>query len=151
LSGPDLRSPRRSIYLDPPCRCTRVLATRCRRWHYRSVTALCRSMRVQLTGHLDASRQFDPATQANMISLAKQLRQLEKNSPPVSSGIDALHDGRLIDVSLARILPPSPLSTGTLCFVRNVLGIRNSMVSFRPRIQQIIKLRSSIRLLERPS
>jgi hypothetical protein len=51
----------------------------------------------------------------------------------------------------SRILPLSLLSTRTLCFVRNVLRIRNSMVSFRTRIQQIIKLRSSIRLLETES
>jgi hypothetical protein len=44
-------------------------------------------MRVQLTGQLDASKQFDAATQAHMISLAKQLRQAEKNTPPVGSGI----------------------------------------------------------------
>jgi hypothetical protein len=34
---------------------------------------------------LDASRQFDAATQANMIALAKEYRQAEKNTPPVGS------------------------------------------------------------------
>jgi hypothetical protein len=107
-------------------------------------------MRVQLTSQLDASRQFDAATQANMISLAKQLRQVEKNSAPVGSR-KWMNDGRLMDVSLSRILPLSLLPTGTLYFVRNVLGIGNSMVSFRPKTRQIIKLRSQIRLPERLS
>lgn len=42
-------------------------------------------MRVRLTGQLDASKQFDSATQAKMISLAQQLRQAEKNTSPVGS------------------------------------------------------------------
>jgi len=33
----------------------------------------------------DASRQFDAATQVNMISLAKEYRRAEKNTPAVSS------------------------------------------------------------------
>lgn len=42
-------------------------------------------MRVQLTCQLllDASRQFDATTQANMIALAKEYRQAEKNTPLV--------------------------------------------------------------------
>jgi hypothetical protein len=44
-------------------------------------------MRAQLTGQLDASKQFDAATQAKMVSLAQQLRKAEKNTPPVGSGI----------------------------------------------------------------
>lgn len=52
-------------------------------------TALCRSMRVQLTGQLDASRQFDAKTQANIVALAIQLRKAEKNTQLVGSGIDA--------------------------------------------------------------
>ena len=71
--------------------------------------------------------------------------------PRLVFGVEWMHDGWLTDVSLARISPFSLPSTGTLCFVRNVLGIRNSMVSFKPRTQQIIKLRSSIRLLKRLS
>ena len=47
-------------------------------------------MPVQLTGQLDASRQFDAATQANIISLAKQFRQAEKNTPPVGFRIEPL-------------------------------------------------------------
>ena len=108
-------------------------------------------MRVQLTGPLDASRQFDAATQAKMISLAKQLRVAEKNTQLVGSGMEWMHGGRLIDVSLVRILASSLLPNGTLCFVRNVLLIRNSMVSSRPKIQQIMHLCSPIRLQERVS
>lgn len=44
-------------------------------------------MRAPLTGQLDASKQFDAATQANMISLAQKLRKREKNTPPVGFGI----------------------------------------------------------------
>ncbi|KAJ3494189.1 hypothetical protein NMY22_g20108 [Coprinellus aureogranulatus] len=33
---------------------------------------------------IDASKQFDAATQANMIEIAKEYRQAEKNTPPVS-------------------------------------------------------------------
>jgi hypothetical protein len=36
-----------------------------------------------LTRRPDASKQFDSATQANMVALAKQYRQAEKNTPPV--------------------------------------------------------------------
>jgi hypothetical protein len=32
----------------------------------------------------DASRQFDAATQANMVAIAQEFRQTEKNTPPVS-------------------------------------------------------------------
>lgn len=32
----------------------------------------------------DASRQFDAATQANMVAIAQEYRQAEKNTPPVS-------------------------------------------------------------------
>ena len=46
-------------------------------------------MRVQLTGQLDASRQFDAKTQANIVALAIQLRKAEKNTQLVGSGIDA--------------------------------------------------------------
>jgi hypothetical protein len=86
-----------------------------------------------------------------MISLAKKLRVAEKNTQPVGSGIEARCDGRLIDASLARILAFSLISTGTLCFVRNALGIRSLLVSSRPKIQQIIKKCSPIRLQERVS
>ena len=33
----------------------------------------------------DAAQQFDAATKANMIALAQEYRQAEKNTPPVSS------------------------------------------------------------------
>lgn len=36
-----------------------------------------------LTSRQDASRQFDAETQKNMIALAVQFRQVEKNTPPV--------------------------------------------------------------------
>ena len=46
-------------------------------------------MRVQLTGQSDASKSFDSTTQANIISLAVQLRQVEKNTQPVGFGVGA--------------------------------------------------------------
>jgi len=48
-------------------------------------------MSAQLTGQVDASKQFDSATQAKMVSLAQQLRKAEKNTPLVGSrdGMDA--------------------------------------------------------------
>ena len=46
---------------------------------------VCSSSTQVSRPHLDtdASRQFDAATQANMIRLAKEFRQVEKNTPPV--------------------------------------------------------------------
>jgi len=72
----------------------------------------------------DASRQFDPATQANMISLAKEYRRTEKNTPPVGFS-NTTHTDRLIAVSLSRMSPLILLRTGTLCFARRLLPIRN--------------------------
>ena len=72
----------------------------------------------------DASRQFDPATQANMISLAKEYRQTEKNTPPVSFS-NTTHTDRLIVVSISRCSPLILPRTRTLCFARRLLPTRN--------------------------
>lgn len=60
---------------------------------------LFQSMEVCADRWSDASRQFDAATQANMISLAKEYRQAEKNTPPVSFS-NTTRTNRHIAVSL---------------------------------------------------
>ena len=77
-----------------------------------------------------------------MISLAKEYRQAEKNTPLVGFP-NATRTDRLTTVHLFRISPPILLRTGTLYIARRLLLTRSSLGSSRPRIQPMTLMFSS--------
>jgi hypothetical protein len=90
------------------------------------ISELRQSQSAEVCAHCwsDASRQFDTVTQANMISLAKEYRQSEKNTPPVGFS-NTTHTDRLMALFLSRISLLILLRSGTLCFARRFLPIGN--------------------------
>ena len=53
-------------------------------WYVFYLKFIGRSIKSQLFKLADAAQQFDDTTKANMIALAVEFRQVEKNTPPVS-------------------------------------------------------------------
>lgn len=81
-----------------------------------------------------------------MISLAKEYRRAEKNTPLVGFS-NAKHTDRrnLKAIYLIRISLPILLRTETLYIARRLLLTRNSLASSRPRIQPMTLMFSSTR------
>lgn len=91
----------------------------------------------------DACRQFDVDTQANIIAIAKDYRQVEKNTPPVNF-YRAKRTSKYLYISRCRTSVPTRQPFETRYFARRLRKIRNWRALFKLKILQTTRTCSLI-------